>query len=209
MSATKLRAVIKATEQFINSKTSTKKGIEHVRNTTIQSISTTLGLNGKFGNLEAEALYDMLTDENVQEIIKKIPPSEFWAIVEDSKEHFDTEEQFLERMLDYIDFTHDNDTRARLQAIYNKYIIDGSEYYVYDEDIENSIDNAKNVEEKKFSFEEMFKQVGTELSITTLHELHKSELVWMLLCEGKTKEEIEKINKRYKLDLTIDDNWYI
>ena len=73
-------------------------------------------------NEEAEALYDMLSDDYVTDILKYIPASEFWALIEDAKENGDTEQQFIDRIKDYIEFGNDLDMKNKLIVIYVKYV---------------------------------------------------------------------------------------
>lgn len=123
MTITQLRATIKATQQFLNSKTSTKRGITQVKKTTIKAIAQSMGVDGdNISDSEAEALYDMLSDDYVIDIIRFIPASELWALVEDAKEQNDTKEQFIDRIKDYIDFGNDVDMVNKLSVIYNRYV---------------------------------------------------------------------------------------
>ena len=123
MSMTQMRAAIKATEQFLVSKTSTVSGVKKVRKTTIKGLAKSLGTDEEsLTNEEAEALYDMLSDDYVADILKYIPASEFWSLIQDAKEHHDTEQQFINRMKDYIEFGNDKDMVIKLTSIYNKYV---------------------------------------------------------------------------------------
>lgn len=123
MSITQMRAAIKATEQFLVSKTSTVSGVKKVRKTTISGLARSLGTDeNELSNEEAETLYDMLSDDYVTDILRYIPASDFWALVEDAKEQHDTESQFINRIKDYIDFGNDKDMVTKLTAIYIKYV---------------------------------------------------------------------------------------
>lgn len=123
MTITQMRATIKATQQFLNSKTSRVGGVKEVRKTTIKSIAKSMGTEEEdLTNEEAEALYDMLSDDYVTDILKYIPASEFWALIEDAKENGDTEQQFIDRIKDYIEFGNDLDMKNKLIVIYVKYV---------------------------------------------------------------------------------------
>lgn len=123
MTVTQMRAVIKATEQFLASKTSTVSGVKKVKKTTISGLAKSLGTDGDtLTNDEAEALYDMLSDDYVTDIMKYIPASEFWSLVQDAKEQHDSQEQFVNRIKDYIDFGNDKDMIIKLTSIYIKYV---------------------------------------------------------------------------------------
>lgn len=123
MTITQMKATIKATQQFLNSKTSTKRGIKQVKKTTIKQLAKSLGTNDEdLTNEEAEALYDMLSDDYVTDILKYIPASDFWALIEDAKEAGDSQESFISRISDYIEFGNDVDMRNKLVMIYEKYV---------------------------------------------------------------------------------------
>lgn len=123
MTTTQMKATIKATQQFLNSKTSTKRGIKQVKKTTIKQLAKSLGTDDEdLTNEEAEALYDMLSDDYVTDILKYIPASDFWALIEDAKEAGDSQESFISRISDYIEFGNDVDMRNKLTIIYEKYV---------------------------------------------------------------------------------------
>lgn len=123
MTITQMKSTIKATQQFLNSKTSTKRGIKQVRKTTIKNLAKSLGTEEEdLTDEEAEALYDMLSDDYVTDILKYIPASDFWALIEDAKEAGDSQESFISRISDYIEFGNDVDMRNKLVMIYEKYV---------------------------------------------------------------------------------------
>lgn len=123
MTITQMKATIKATQQFLNSKTSTKRGIEQVKKTTIKQLAKSLGTDDEdLTNEEAEALYNMLSDDYANDIMKYIPASDFWALIEDAKEAGDSQESFISRISDYIEFGNDVDMRNKLIMIYEKYV---------------------------------------------------------------------------------------
>lgn len=122
MSITQLRATIKATNQFLNSATSTKTGIKRVRQTTIKSIAQSLSIDREVTNEEAETLYDMFVDDNFTDLLKYIGASELWALFEEASSNNYSEQDFLNLMKDYIDYGNDLDMQERLKAIYDNYI---------------------------------------------------------------------------------------
>lgn len=123
MTITQMKATIKATQQFLNSKTSRVKGVKEVRKTTISQIAKSLGTEEEeLTDEEAETLYDLLSEDYVTDLIKYIPPSELWAVIEDARESHDTEQQFIDRISDYIYFGNDKDMIKKLKIIYEKYV---------------------------------------------------------------------------------------
>lgn len=124
MTVTQMKATIKATQQFLNSKTSTKRGIKQIKKTTIKQLAKSLGTEEEdLTYEEAETLYKMLTDDYVTDIMKYIPDSKsFLSLIEDAKEAGDSQDSFISRISDYIEFGNDVDMRNKLIMIYEKYV---------------------------------------------------------------------------------------
>lgn len=125
MSIKQLRAVNKALQDFMASRTSTVAGIEEVRQEVIQKISKTLtedrGRSISYG--EAETLYNMFTDNDTDELIKDMGASAFWDQIESAKEASDSEEQFADRIARYAQREIDVDIRRKISNIYDKYVL--------------------------------------------------------------------------------------
>lgn len=125
MSITELRAVIKATKQFLNSQTSTKRGIEQVRKKQIESLRISLSTDEKeFTFEEAETFYRLFEDTDYTFFIRKydIPASAFNDIIQEAKEYNNTFDDFLENLEIYITIGNDKELLTRAQAIYEKYV---------------------------------------------------------------------------------------
>lgn len=125
MTITQLRAVQKATSQFMVSKTSTLKGIESVKETTKASLKATLSDDdiGSLSDSEIETMYNMLSDKDFSFLSDKVGASTAWALIEDAKEHNDTEQGWINRLNRYAFEINDVDIRNKAVAIYNKYIV--------------------------------------------------------------------------------------
>lgn len=124
MTITQLRAVQKATRQFMKSVTSTVSGIERVKKETISSLKGTLSIDEEeITEEEAETLYDMLSDEDFSTLVNKIGSSTAWALIEDAKEANDTENQFITRLSRYAFKINDETMKNKALKIYEKYVI--------------------------------------------------------------------------------------
>ncbi|MCI6789368.1 MAG: hypothetical protein MR606_05970 [Mollicutes bacterium] len=124
MTITQLRAVQKATRQFMKSVTSTVSGIERVKKETISSLKGTLSIDEEeITEEEAETLYDMLSDEDFSTLVNKIGASTAWALIEDAKEANDTENQFITRLSRYAFKINDETMKNKALKIYEKYVI--------------------------------------------------------------------------------------
>lgn len=125
MSITELRAVTKATKQFLNSKTSTKRGIQQVRKKQIESLRISLSTDEKeFTFEEAETFYRLFEDTDYTFFIRKydIPASAFNDLIQEAKEYNNTFDDFLENLEIYITIGNDKELLTRAQAIYEKYV---------------------------------------------------------------------------------------
>lgn len=123
MTITQMKATIKATNQFLNSKTSTIRGVKQVKKSTIKKLSKSLGTDEEdITEEEAEALYDLTTEDFMPDILKYIPASNLWAIILDAKEKNDSLNNFIRRIEDYVIIGNDMDLKRKLERLYNEYV---------------------------------------------------------------------------------------
>lgn len=123
ISTTDLKMIQKALEQFLNSKTSTKRGIEDAKDRVKESIKTTLNENGfDLTDEEADTFYSMLEDEDFNYFADKVGASTMWAIMDDAIEYNESDTKFANRIERYIVTINDLDTLDKVQNLYNKYI---------------------------------------------------------------------------------------
>ena len=124
MTNTQLKAVQKASDQFLKSKTSTPKGIKDVKSATIKSLQATLSdeQRGKVTEEDAEFYYDMFGSDDFNYFADKIGASTLWTLIDESIEKLDSEESWLKKLSNYITL-NDLDMRERAIRLYEKYII--------------------------------------------------------------------------------------
>lgn len=123
MTNTDLTAVIKATDQFLKSATSTTKGINKVIEKTKKSMYETLKAENKdITKEEIEAYYDMLGDKDFDYFNDKIGASEMWSILEDATEAGDNKNDFIKRLNNYITLG-DEDVKNKALGLFNKYVL--------------------------------------------------------------------------------------
>lgn len=125
MTITQLRAVQKATSQFMASKTSTLKGIQSVKESTKKSLKATLSNEDleELSDNEVETMYSMLSDTDFTFLSDKVGASTAWSLIEDAKDNNDTENGWINRLNRYAFEINDVDMRNKALAIYNKYIV--------------------------------------------------------------------------------------
>lgn len=125
MTITQLRAVQKATSQFLSSKTSTLKGIQSVKESTKASLKATLSDEDlvELTDSEVETMYNMLSDTDFSFLSDKMGASTAWSLIEDAKDNTDTEEGWINRLTRYAFEINDVVMKSKALAIYNKYIV--------------------------------------------------------------------------------------
>lgn len=113
LSAGQMNAILKATTNFLNAKTSTVQGVKEARQKIIDEYRLTQDLSYK----QAESLYSFfesddykLSDEVKYEVQK--------IAITVAKQSGD-DEYFIERVKDYIDFGNDEDMKSQLVDIFN------------------------------------------------------------------------------------------
>ena len=123
MSKTKLAAIHKATSQFLESKTSTKSGIKSVRNKTIESLKQSLSLDGKkVSDKDAEIMYDMLGNNDFDDIASQIDASALWSFIDYAKTSNQSSNQFV-NLLSKYGMSNDSDMREKAQNLYQRYVL--------------------------------------------------------------------------------------
>lgn len=123
LSLTDLKMIEKAINQFLESKTSTKRGIEEAKNRVKDSIKTTLNEEGyDLSDEDADIFYSMLEDDDFNFFADKVGASTMWAIMDDAIEYNESDTKFANRIERYITTINDLDTLERVQNLYNKYV---------------------------------------------------------------------------------------
>lgn len=125
MSGIQLKAIEKATSNFLNNKkTSTLTGIKGVIKDVKSSLKATYGdMGNRLTNKEVNMLYDLIEDKDKRSITEQIGASDLWATIIQAKE----------QKLDYNKFDdliskrsstdiNDLDIKIFLEDIYNKYL---------------------------------------------------------------------------------------
>lgn len=119
-----LLAINKALQQFMSSKTSTKKGIKSVRKATIESLQGSLSVDEELSYEDAEKLYELFGDSDFHSIAEKIGASALQAVIEDSIDEDDSSDAFLKRLEMYGGVEMgDLELREKALSIHNKYVL--------------------------------------------------------------------------------------
>lgn len=125
MTKTQMVAVNKAVTQFLNSSTSTKKGISEVKRKTIESLRSNLSTEDvELSTEDAEKFYNMFGDDDFTTISDKIGASALQSCIEDAIEENDSENDFIKRLEIYGGVTmNDLDIRNDAKSLFEKYVL--------------------------------------------------------------------------------------
>ena len=126
-SETQMKAIIKATKNFLKSETSTLRGIKKVSNQLKKNIRKTVSSDERqVSDEDIETLYSIFEDDDIDWLTKYVPPSDVWTAIQDAKENQDTFDEFIDRTnIKYrIEMENDVSIQLRLMKIYNKYVKD-------------------------------------------------------------------------------------
>ena len=116
-----LLKVYKEIESFLSSKESTKTGIKQVQEKAKQTIKTDL-FTGEVTDDDIDVYYSMLEDKDFTSMLDRdFTASEYWVVLNDTKEANDTLDEFQERLSYYKDIK-DETLRQKAINLYNKYI---------------------------------------------------------------------------------------
>ena len=113
MTQTQLLAINKASSQFLKSKTSTKKGIEEVREETKRSLFNTLKLqNDDLTMSDIDDFYSILGDTDAKPFLKSdvMGASALEVAIQDAVSYNDDLDNFIERLETYM-VVADSETR--------------------------------------------------------------------------------------------------
>lgn len=112
----------KAINQFLNSQTSTKKGISSWKKNQIESIKLNRSDDPDFTEEDAEDFFEMFGDNDFDFFASKIGASALQEIIYDAMRENDSEDEFVARLSLYIEI-NDLDIREKAIRLYEKYVL--------------------------------------------------------------------------------------
>lgn len=124
MTRTQLIAVQRASSQFLKSKTSTKKGVEEVREETKKSLYKTLKLqDDDLTMADIDDFYILLGDEDAKPFLKTdvMGASALEVAISDAVSFNDSEQEFLARLETFVNIA-DSELREKAKRLYKKYV---------------------------------------------------------------------------------------
>ncbi len=122
---TQLKAIQKATQQFMASQTSKASGIKKVKESTLDSLRATLSKDIELDEMDVETAYEMLSNKDFDYFnnADRVGASTMWALIEDAKEYEQSEDTFISRLLNMYDSSNDLDAVERAKRLYDRYIL--------------------------------------------------------------------------------------
>lgn len=122
---TQLKAIQKATQQFMTSQTSKVSGIKRVKESTLDSLRATLSKDIELDEMDVETAYEMLSNKDFDYFnnADRVGASTMWALIEDAKEYDQSEDTFISRLLNMYDSSNDLDAIERAKRLYDRYIL--------------------------------------------------------------------------------------
>ena len=124
MTRTQLIAVQRASSQFLKSKTSTKSGVNEVREETKKSLYKTLKLqDDELTMADIDDFYILLGDADARPFLKTdvMGASALEIAISDAVSFNDSEEEFIERLETFVNIA-DGELREKAKRLYKKYV---------------------------------------------------------------------------------------
>ena len=125
MSRAELLNIRKTTLNFLESKTSTAKGIREVEKQTRENIFKEIEDITDIDSEDINTLYDFFNDKDFIDTTNFIDPSDLWYLLAEAKSQEMTQPEFLDLIGNYIDrdsLGTDVDLQNKLTRIYNKFV---------------------------------------------------------------------------------------
>lgn len=149
MSEIQMKATIKATNQFLNSKLSTRTGIKKAKKKAIETLRVRFSTDVKeLTTQEAEVLYNIFTDKDVNQITNFVQGSDAQAVTDNAREQNQSFNDFVAVMNSVKKY---NGYRGNyddiLRKLYMKYVYkgNGNEIEVLYSNVFELINNAESI----------------------------------------------------------------
>lgn len=116
--------IVKETKKFLDSKYSTKKGIEGIKRKAFQGIKENFAAEDEdITDEDVEDYASMFYDNDFTSFLNAtgMKASEVWDILDEARENNDSEDRFLSRLSMYTTIVDEN-IRNKAIRLYNKYV---------------------------------------------------------------------------------------
>lgn len=120
LSTTNLIAINQATRQFLESKTSTTRGIKETRKSVIKSLKKTFGdMNNEIDYKQAELMYNLFDETDFEDISRYSNASVVWTVLTGYIKKEINEETLLDQLQRYgnVNYNNDKDLRDKVNEM--------------------------------------------------------------------------------------------
>ena len=131
-----LQAVINATNRFLNSSIGSVSGIKKAEKKAIETIQRRFAFSSDFSTQDAESLYNLFKDSEVNSITNYIKGSDVLPIIEQARESKMSYSDFYDLISGYAEYNKGSVEGNLLRKLYIKYV-QNSDFSEYTENIEN------------------------------------------------------------------------
>lgn len=149
MTEIQMKATIKATNQFLNSKLSTRSGIKKAKKKAIETLRVRFSTDVKeLTTEEAEVLYNIFTDKDVNQITNFVQGSDTQAVTDNAREQNQSFNDFVAVMNSVKKYNgHRGNYDDILRKLYMKYVYkgNGNEIEVLYSNVFELINNAESI----------------------------------------------------------------
>lgn len=149
MTEIQMKATIKATNQFLNSKLSTRTGIKKAKKKAIETLRVRFSTDVKeLTTQEAEVLYNIFTDKDVNQITNFVQGSDAQAVTDNAREQNQSFNDFVAVMNSVKKYNgHRGNYDDILRKLYMKYVYkgNGNEIEVLYSNVFELINNAESI----------------------------------------------------------------
>lgn len=122
LSEQQMKATLRALNDFLKSETSNVKGIKKVMKKQQISLRQAFSTDKEITVDESKTMYTFFEDNDFNYVTQFIPASDLFILLMDAKENKDTENQFLNRVENYIVIGEDDDLKEALLNIYSRWL---------------------------------------------------------------------------------------
>lgn len=149
MTEIQMKATIKATNQFLNSKLSTRSGIKKAKKKAIETLRVRFSTDVKeLTTEEAEVLYNIFTDKDVNQITNFVQGSDAQAVTDNAREQNQSFNDFVAVMNSVKKYNgHRGNYDDILRKLYMKYVYkgNGNEIEVLYSNVFELINNSESI----------------------------------------------------------------
>ena len=123
MSEVQLKAISKATTKFLESQTSTLRGVKKAIGNMQDAIKSNYSdMNKQLSDKDAEILYSFLESKETRGTVERIGASDTWTRAIRAKDENLSKDQFVDLFKNAKVDINDEDIKRDLETIYNKYM---------------------------------------------------------------------------------------